>query len=302
MRNIEKYISSALVALLCVMTTVCMTSCDSEAGNIRFEDQEYGFNDTCYVYLYGCDIEAEIIGFCNAGVSKRNRLVVKVQDNGTATIVNGINNLCEFELDFLDKNNEVASQYDDGKLAELYNTLKNLSESGNDGGQYAPFRDAVKVIKEQIYLGTLTTQPVPVYTMGAVLTSWDREQSSPYAKFNIPAGIEPNRKSTMVDAVKAIDVNAITAPAETVQKIEQMKQQLTDIEQTSATDCEGELTMSMANYSVSLGMKVKKMTGVLDKMSDAYLGLNFLGERKDMWLLVMFDGNWENFDNYKKQE
>lgn len=304
------------------ISTAMVCSCDSTANDIKVEAINGQYKGTVIVGLYVPDIvvesenmvitDNETVGIC-ADTVKTTINMEFYNNNQVKISVDKLNNI-KFNIPFLDSEGNVRDIYKEGYLAYLYEMTRSLLDKGIlTQEEFNTFYEQIDTLHDELTISGISTDLLPMVEQGAMLATYDHEQNSYYAQFNLN---EYSYQRT-AEVLKPFEYIKQVLKDKSIEseKLNYLDAQIHNAVPTtgSVSDGWGWCTIGYSNYQSVIDMHVERATGMLDVLSIALFGAvkNDEGEtlyddrgrpqaNKSMWFVVWYNGQIEDTGIYKR--
>lgn len=277
------------------------TSCDSTADEYHFDQQSGDYYGQVIVKLYVPEAGIETL---DTDTIKQDTINFHVYDEDAVQIsVNDLRNM-KFNIEFLDNDGKVNSKFQNGLFAKIYNNMSQLHLQGLiSDTDFLKFKEEVTTISDTITINGITTNKISSTTFGSMLSTYDWEQSSIYARFTLGEATytrQSNIFSLMEKAAPVLDYLKSQGALD-----EALLQELSAIKSQKSgtlTDGSGWCTFTYSNANVNADLHLENATNLLNSLSIALFGATDGKPNKQLWAVIGFKGNWYNSNNYKVVE
>ena len=305
----------ASVAMMIVASA--LTSCDSNASDLKIERATGMYSGTVIVGLYVPDIltesenmkitKEETIGL--AADTVQSTIKLDFSNDGHVKIeVDKLNDI-NLNIPFLNEDGSVREIFREGYLAQAYYKVKEMAENGElTEDEFSGFREIIDTLTDKMSLSSIRTNDIVAVERGAMITTYDFEQDSYYAQFTmLPVSYE--RSSNITAALEYLH-NLMLQKGISNAELQAMYSAINNAVPSNGTieDGWGWSTMAYSNYSTLIDMHIERATGVLDNLTLALFGepdpydeiFDLIPRKKEIWFVVEYEGRIEDTGAYKQ--
>lgn len=300
-----------------IMAVPALTSCDSNASDLKVERATGMYSGTVIVGLYVPDMQIEnenmkitdeeTIGLAADTVDTTIKLDFS-NDGHVKIEVDKLNDI-DLRIPFFDENGNVRELFEKGYLAQAYYKVKEMAEKGVlTEDEFDGFCEIIDTLSDKMSLSSIKTNDIVAVERGAMITTYDYEQDSYYAQFTM-LPVSYSRSSNISAALEYLR-NLMVQKGITSTELQTMYSTINNAVPTNGTieDGWGWSTMAYSNYSTYIDMHIERATGVLDNLTLALFGqpdptegyLEWMPRKREIWFVVEYEGRIENTGIYKQ--
>lgn len=310
------YTLCCMVAIA-IMTATTLTSCDSNASDLKMERITGLYAGTVIVGLYTPDLMVEAdnekVGLNEdlALCSDTIKSTIKLDFLNDGHVKIGVDELkdIDFGIPFLDEHNNVREIFSDGYLAQAYNAVREMVAQGQlTDEEFAGFCEIIDTLTDKLVLSSIETDYIVAAERGAMLTTYDYEQNSYYAQFNL-SPFKYDRTSNITEAMEYLR-NLMQQKGIVNEQLQNFYAAINGAIPTSGSIANGWgwCTMAYSNYNTYIDMHIERATGLLDKLTLALFGnsevqaghFGYLQHKREVWFVVEYFGQIEDTGKYKE--
>ena len=196
-----------------------------------------------------------------------------------------------------DGTREVRPVFSRGLLGRLYNIMQRAAEDGYmSADMFKGFQDRISEICDTLCIEGLCAPDITTTWVGNAIMSYDYEQNSHYAKFELTETSYSRRSSLsstlqyISPVIEQLNAKGMLEP-ELVAGLESLINALGNV---IITDGSGYCIVSLNNYYLSCQLHIEQATGLLDQLSKALYGTDTSGKaNEEVWMVFYYEGGYD---------